>query len=617
MPAKKPALRQHPIALGRGAKWWREQVRRNVSAIFDGLVRKGAKADRATMSRAYAFAIGSLVKHGYLKRTAKGLMVTDKGLAKSREKLRTVGARKKHEHFEKQLALVRKPRSRARRNPAPGLRWPDPKIAREIVQEDYEGLVPTKLPANLMAKLVAKGWPAEEIREATPAQAIVAYTPVLYERAMEREKALTERLTAAARGTRRALPAFLTAPALTPEERAEQELSPFALRMLETDPEGARKLGIMRPEDRAAVEEARKMRRYEMREIGGRAETYRFMMAQYVGEDGRDEWVLVTPAISGLRRAPAQAKVRKAMAGLRRHMIRELVEYDFAREVNPAAVAEMTDREVMALIQKYYDQHRLKYGQVAASQAKATVLDFMIGLAMAEDQPQIWPIDTPREELQQMLAPYADEATRLYVITHTRGKFDPVKVPGGWDFFWKDDVTASRAYVTQSRAAAAQARLFLDPVIVGRVQILRPEIERALMLRAGTKIGEQMEAETLRRRMKRQTSATRRRAEAVVMAADPRFASRSPEEQAEILRMGVLRATGQAPVAPTAPPVDVGSLFSGPRATFVPAGSKPAAAPKAAAPSSGTPDFSAMTPDEIFAYFARKNRGSARTNRRR
>ena len=77
-------MRKHPIALGRGAKWWREQVRRNVSAIFDGLVRKGAKADRATMSRAYAFAIGSLVKHGYLKRTDKGLMVTDKGLARVR-----------------------------------------------------------------------------------------------------------------------------------------------------------------------------------------------------------------------------------------------------------------------------------------------------------------------------------------------------------------------------------------------------------------------------------------------------------------------------------------------------------------------------------------------------
>jgi hypothetical protein len=117
MPSKKPTqkLRQHPIPLGRGGKWWHEQVRRNVRAIFDGLVRKGAPADRATMSRAYAFAIGSLVRYGYLKRTTKGLYVTEKGLAKSREKLRTPDAKKKHAAYERQLALVRKPRRR--RNP--------------------------------------------------------------------------------------------------------------------------------------------------------------------------------------------------------------------------------------------------------------------------------------------------------------------------------------------------------------------------------------------------------------------------------------------------------------------------------------------------------------------
>lgn len=136
MPSKKPTqkLRQHPLPLGRGGKWWHEQVRRNVRAIFDGLVRKGAAADRATMSRAYAFAIGSLVRYGYLKRTTKGLYVTEKGLGKSREKLRTPDAKKKHAAYERQLALVRKPRSR--RNPdEPPSRYAE---AQEMFPQDDE-----------------------------------------------------------------------------------------------------------------------------------------------------------------------------------------------------------------------------------------------------------------------------------------------------------------------------------------------------------------------------------------------------------------------------------------------------------------------------------------------
>jgi len=620
MPAKKPAMRKHPIALGRGAKWWREQVRRNVSAIFDGLVRKGAKADRATMSKAYAFAIGGLVKHGYLKRTAKGLMVTDKGLAKSREKLRTVGARKKHEHYERQLALVRKPRrGRARRNPAPDKHWPDSQVAREIVMEEV-GSAGASIPRVTRDRLVAEGWPADEVEAATVAQILVVASPSLYEAAMRREEGLTQQLTSAARGPRkRALPAYLTAE-IDRDERAERELPEFAQKMLETDPEGARKLGIFAPAERAAIEEARKMRRYEMREIGGRAESYRFQMAQGIGANGKDEWVLVSPAMSGLRRTAAQTKTRRAMGGLRKYRIREMVEADFLRDVRD--IDGLTGREILALLYRYYEQHKLKYEAVRVSAGQASVRDFMIGLSQAEENPVLWPLGIGDDALRELLAPFADEATRLYMVQHTRGNFDPVKVPGGWDLFWTDNVTASRAYVTQARGAAANARLLLDPLIVGRVQILRPEVERALMMRSGVAIGEKMAAETLKRRAKRQKSATTRREKAALMAADPMFHSLTREEQAERLRERVLAENirlGRVAAPSTFSPVTGGgatSFFTAggfgagkaaatPAPTFTPFTPAPPSAPE-------TPDFSKMTLEEITAFFARKNRGTRR-----
>lgn len=560
-------MRQHPIALGRGAKWWREQVRRNVSAIFDGLVRKGAKADRATMSRSYAFAIGSLVKHGYLKRTDKGLMVTEKGLAKSREKLRTVGARKKHEHFEKQLALVRKGPARrpankrkTRRNPPAGAVIPPKSLAKAVAENEY-GPLPRSPRPELAAALKAKGWTDDELALMDVAQMLVANNDRLYETVMRRVRAAEIARMEGVRareieGRRPRLPAFLTAP--VEEERTLTPLGERLLAQFGGDVEMRRTFGLLTPEEQEAMELERSIRRGITREVRGRRETYVYRMSEEMGPNGRKVWFLIVPQF--VRRTGAQTKVSKMVNGVRLLRMREIIEPEL-RRVMPD-YARLTEGEQIDAIRKYYKQYRAKvddarqdddgrsYTQVSA--ARLDLGEMMYGLALSALRPATG--DYPRYPTQEEIAAQEEEAKRLFIVIHTRGgAIDRQKVPGGWEYVWHNkDAPYERVYKTTSVAAGMNAIQQLSPQMVGIVNVLPPNVMRELFVRAGAVIGERAEGERQRTIAKRVASAARRRAQAEVMQTIGvgEFRMLDPEEQRSLAAAQLRRARGEPEPAP-------------------------------------------------------------------
>jgi len=537
-------MRQHPIALGRGAKWWREQVRRNVSAIFDGLVRKGAKADRATMSRSYAFAIGSLVKHGYLKRTDKGLMVTEKGLAKSREKLRTVGARKKHEHFEKQLALVRKGPARrpankrkTRRNPPEGVIAPARSIAKSVAENEY-GPLPARVPPTIIAKAKKAGWTDEELAGMDNAQIFVVADPRLSEIARRRSLAATAGLI---EGTRRLaeearrprLPAFLTAPVGLEPESTLTPLGEALRAQFGGDEEMRRAFRLLSPEEQEAIETERSIRRGIARDVRARRETYVYRMGEEMGPSGK-VWFLIAPQITN--RTGAQTKIQRMVNGVRLLRQRQIIEPDLRAKI-PDYDAYLPAMQIDA-IKKYYKQYRAKvddarqdedgrsYTQVSA--ARLDLGEMMYGLALAALQNSRWP--TEEEILDQM-----DEAKRLFLVIHTRGgSTTKSPIPGGWDFVWRNsDAPYETVYKTTSLAAGMNAIQQLSPQMVGIVNVLPTDVMRTLFVRSGAMIGERAEGERQRRIAKKAASVARRRAQAEVMQAMGvrEFRMLDPEEQ--------------------------------------------------------------------------------------
>ena len=555
-------MRKHPIALGRGAKWWREQVRRNVSAIFDGLVRKGAKADRATMSRAYAFAIGSLVKHGYLKRTDKGLMVTDKGLAKSREKLRTVGARKRHEHFEKQLALVRKGPARrpankrkTRRNPPEGTVIPPKSLAKAVAENEY-GPLPRSPRPELAAALKSKGWTDDELALMDVAQMLVVNDDRLYETVMRRVRAeqIARMEGVRAReieGRRPRLPAFLTAP--IEEERTLTPLGERLRAQFGDDAEMRRTFGLLTPEEQEAMELERSIRRGITREVRGRRETYVYRMSEEMGPDSRKVWFLIVPQF--IRRTGAQTKVSKMVNGVRLLRLRQIIEPEL-RRVMPD-YDRFTEGEQIDAIRKYYKQYRAKvddarqdedgkqFTQVSA--ARLNLPEIKYGLALTALRPATG--DYPRFPTQEEVEAQEDEAKRLFIVIHTRGgAIDRQKVPGGWEYVWHNkDAPYERVYKTASVAAGMNAIMQLKPQMIGIVNVLPQNVMRELFVRAGAVIGERAEGERQRTVAKRVASASRRRAQAEVMQTIGvgEFRMLDPEEQRSLAAAQLRRARGE------------------------------------------------------------------------
>jgi hypothetical protein len=592
MPKKKPTpqLRRHPIPLGRGGKWWHEQVRRNVRAIFDGLVRKGAPADRATMSRAYAFAIGSLVRYGYLKRHAKGgLYVTEKGLAKSREKLRTPDAKKKHAAYERQLALVRKPRRRrnpedpaelARRRAAARSREP-----RELFPDDVEARTHYTVflvdPMEIIEPYIATQQGSADASLAAAVQAFV------HNHADEVNAALRARATNTpyiSPAPRAEAPPTIAPPPITyptPVARrplrsaqgmlAEASREEVRKRLREITPIGEddlppvgeesvigqqlRAQGYKTPEERYA---ARREASLEKREYFARPDSYRITLSRLTDTRGKTMYYLVYPMTP--QRTGAAFNVRKVTNELYNTAVRDIV--------RPLLAGYMDEQG------EWHPGKVSGFNTLPFEEQEKAIKDYARGRKF--DIPEIKSTKLTVEDIANtdFIGNNKDEATRLFMYIHTKGSnLKDTAVPKGWTKIWPrpgvSDPTGVRVYETDDRVAAQLAIRRLQPKIMEGVQLLPRDVQQAIERKMGAVIGEFREKGEAWRQRKRLVQFTKQRAIAELMSRHPNWESYDPEDWGQLKDLATHNALIAAGYTEEEEPSEAGpTLVRGPRTGY-------------------------------------------------
>jgi hypothetical protein len=524
MASKKPTpqLRRHPIPLGRGGKWWHEQVRRNVRAIFDGLVRKGAPADRATMSRAYAFAIGSLVRYGYLKRHAKGgLYVTEKGLAKSREKLRTPDAKKKHAAYERQLALVRKPRRR--RNPEDPAELARRRVAarsrepRELFPDDVEArthyMVFLVDPMEIIEPYIAM---QQGRADASLTAAVRAY---VYNHADEVNAALRAHATKT--------PYFRPSP---PEEVAPAA-APAPRRRL------VPRLASLTPEPEPAPVEIRTGLR-QSRPVSFEEE-YGFSgtMSEAMTEAG----VADAAAKAAKRRAARDLLNERREVMSRQGMNRPQMMSSF----DPATG--MTTWSMMIPFMKRRTGADVTISRIRSEVARAA------GYPEGDERitvrtltiPQIADTDILRAQFPNEQARLA-EATRLFQTIHSRG-ISLIALPRmkGWTKIGTDKATRATYYETQAPTAVAWAIANVAPEMApGTASPLPQQLMQTI-----ARVGGTMTAEKIAQRQREATQKREKQALRLAITGrrmvDPEMQARTAEERKKLIELDVTKAMAE------------------------------------------------------------------------